>query len=56
MNNDERTKDMDEILQAVSEARMAPGGQVHWHTLYDEDDDPYGELCWCTETDGEDHE
>lgn len=47
---------IDEFVAEHTAARMAPGGTVHWLTRYDEDDEPYGELCWCTETDGEDHE
>lgn len=29
-------------------------GELHWCTLYDEDDEPYGETCRCSI--GEDHE
>lgn len=47
---------IDDFLSKVDEARTAPGGTVHWKTLYDEDDEPYGQLCYCTETGGEDHE
>lgn len=46
----------DEIVDAVNEARRAPGGEAHWRTRYDEDGDPYGALCFCNDTDGEDHE
>jgi hypothetical protein len=48
---------VDELVEAHVAARMAPGGEVHWLTRYDPTDgEPYGELCWCTATDGQNHD
>lgn len=49
------SNEIDDLVDAITEIRRSPGGQRHWSTEFDEDGEPYGELCWCTETDGEDH-
>lgn len=43
-------------IDVVTAARQTAGGPVHWMTCYDTDGDPYGELCWCTDSDGADHD
>jgi hypothetical protein len=45
----------DALVDAITAVRQSPGGQRHWATEYHDDGEPYGELCWCTDSDGEDH-